>query len=110
MNDTKMEKAFINPTPARSPPHPSTPGVWPQEQITQQLNKARSLLAVSAAHPASQLAQPCPGPPPHAVLGYHTRGHHEPAAFLSEIKPFPEGTALRQALPASQTNSVLLER
>lgn len=81
--------------------------------IKQQLDKAWSLLSVLAAHPASWLAQLSPELPPHTMLGYQgctTRGHHEPAAFLSEIKPFPEGTALTKASTAAQTNSVLLER
>lgn len=33
-NDAKMAKIFINPTQAQSPPHPFTPGFWPQNQIT----------------------------------------------------------------------------
>lgn len=108
LNDAKMEKASSTQPKKEALLIPPPPGFG--HNIKQQLDKAWRLLTALAAHPASWLAQPSPELPPHTMPGHHTRGHYEPAAFLSEIKPFPEGTALSQASPAAQTNSVLLER
>lgn len=99
LNDKKIEIAFINPTQTYS--HSPPPG-FGHNCIIQRL------LTVWAAHPASRLALTFPrvSSPHHAWISQ--KG--PPAAFPSEIKPFPEGTALSQAPLASQTNPVMSER